>query len=551
MKQVIVGAFIATAIFNLLFFKVFVGIGVGFIFLLFNFYFFFIRNKENSYTQLGIQSSCIAVFFGFLLAFRANEIVSFINYICAGFFSLISLYLYKQPKVITYKILDFLTAPFILLRDTIAGIFGEANYKKDFSSLKKPHSKSLLRGVVIALPLLFVLFVILSHADPIFNKLVNQGLSSIGERFIFSAFVLFSLVALGLAELKKSPEVKKIIEHASGKPYEAVVIVGSIVLLFAAFIMVQFRYLFSKVSIQDLHQLGINSLTYSEYVRKGFFELLIAAVITIGVAIYVLHFLHLANGKIKRVLQVSTGVLLIEVGLLLASAAQRVMLYEAANGMTRARMFGLVFLVWLSIMLLIFLVKVFRDIKQKWFFSAVISTTLIVVLGMNVINIDGLIATKYKPTVNKEIDYYYLAYLSYDGYESWKPALIYIDKEFSRLEKLQTLTVEDNRRFTWAHFTLRQLYNNREFLRAKYGSYDEFVEMYKQAKQPITAELRQMREWQSFNLAEYIAYLNIKNDPQVKQIPMLLYRTIDIDKKVSEPIRYNTPLDRSRMAPFM
>ena len=49
--------------------------------------------------------------------------------------------------------------------------------------------------------------------------------------------------------------------------------------LFAFFLIIQLKYLFLHVEESDLKNLGINIATYSEYVRQGFFQLLIAATI--------------------------------------------------------------------------------------------------------------------------------------------------------------------------------------------------------------------------------------------------------------------------------
>ena len=48
----------------------------------------------------------------------------------------------------------------------------------------------------------------------------------------------------------------------------------------------------------------------------------------------------------------------------------RFVLYADAYGLTRARVFGFIFLIWLSIILIIFLFRIFGELKQKWLFTS-------------------------------------------------------------------------------------------------------------------------------------------------------------------------------------
>ncbi len=213
--------------------------------------------------------------------------------------------------------------------------------------------------------------------------------------------------------------------------------------MFGLFILVQFQYLFSRVDENQLHQIGLSSITYSEYVRRGFFELLIASAIVVGIISYVLHLLKHINSQLKAFVQGLSGIVLIETGVILLSDVQRIQLYAAEHGLTRARIFGFIFLVYLAALLAILLVNVWRRLDQKYQFLSLTLVSLIALLSLSFINIDGLIATQYKPTVNKEIDYVYITSLSADAIDGWSRAFIESQQTVNQLENIPKLSGED------------------------------------------------------------------------------------------------------------
>ncbi|MBI2012085.1 DUF4173 domain-containing protein [Candidatus Daviesbacteria bacterium] len=268
--------------------------------------------------------------------------------------------------------------------------------------------------------------------------------------------------------------------------------------------------------------------------RKGFFELLIASSIATIVIIFVLRFLRNLQSTQKFIVQITSSVLVLEIGLLLLSALQRLNLYQATHGLTRARIFGFIFIVWLSVLLFILLVRILKDIKEKWFFSTNVAATLIILLFVNLFNIDGLIATKYKPTVNDEIDYYYITSLSTDAYEAWIPSINESQQILNKLDKnAEGSNPEDRRQFYWAISILSSLKEKDSYLNSKYH--------------PNSS-------WQSFIFSEFNAFQFIQeNKDEFSKINGLIDKanriqqrfggnTIDIE---------NTPLDRSINAPLV
>lgn len=545
MKNTAILALIFVILYNILFFHTQFGIGTGLLFFAVNLYFFLTKNKENKNTKFGCYSSIIATIFAFLFAFRDNGIVQVVNLGAAMFFSLVALYFYKYTGSFTYEIPSFILTPILAIKSTFGGFFGL--FRKDtwkIGHVEKDVTSSLIKGFFIAVPLSIVLLIILAQADPIFGKLVGDILTTIGERLFVSFFIFVALVSFGSAIIvEKIQQQKEISSVSFGKAHELAVITGSVLFLFAVFIAVQFRYLFFTVAEKELSQLGIASLTYSEYARKGFFELLIAATIAGGVIMYVLKFLHRLQDRQKLFVQIFSGVLTVETGLLLLSAAKRVFLYANAHGLTRAREFGFVFLVWLAVLLAIFLWRILKEIKKEQFFASAIITTLFALLLINVVNLDGLIATQYKPTVNNEVDYYYISSLSTDASDAWVPAIEDAEKTITELSSVSKFSTEDNRKLYWAKSTLQQFVIKGAYLLKKYGEVDA---------NKLSANELQRRKWQSFNISEYVGYKTMHQQKVLFGNIIPLLKTADIlQERASIEVQQNTPIDRSTKSPLV
>ena len=132
---------------------------------------------------------------------------------------------------------------------------------------------------------------------------------------------------------------------------EATVVLGAVNLLFISFVFIQFQYFFGGQT-----NISVEGYTYAEYARKGFGELVAVAFFSL------LLFLRLsAVVKRENVIQRWTlsglGLLLVAlVGVMLYSAFQRLVLYEAAYGFTRLRAYTHVFMIWLGVLLAILVV---------------------------------------------------------------------------------------------------------------------------------------------------------------------------------------------------
>ena len=111
--------------------------------------------------------------------------------------------------------------------------------------------------------------------------------------------------------------------------------------------IVQFRYLFGADTLVQITP----GLTYAEYARRGFFELVFAVVLVVPV---LLAADWLLDRRIRRDALVFRGLAGVQIGLVLAiaaSALQRLRLYHASYGLTESRFYAMVLLIWIGAML--------------------------------------------------------------------------------------------------------------------------------------------------------------------------------------------------------
>lgn len=167
--------------------------------------------------------------------------------------------------------------------------------------------------------------------------------NSLPLRGMIFAIVLAAALGLALAARRpREPTEPRDPRHLT--PIEWAIPLGSLVALFTAFVAVQLAVLFGGHD----HVLDTAGLTYAEYARQGFWELLVAAALTltvVGAAV-------LVAGTPRRghriLLKALLGALCVLTLVVLASALHRLQLYEDAYGLTRLRLTAEAVALWLG-----------------------------------------------------------------------------------------------------------------------------------------------------------------------------------------------------------
>ena len=195
--------------------------------------------------------------------------------------------------------------------------------------------------------------------------------------------------------------------------------------LFAVFVAVQ-ATTFSGGAARVIQTAG---LTYAEYAREGFGQLVVAAALTLGVVAAAPRLSHRPLPRHETLLKALLGGLCLLTLAILASALHRLGLYEAAFGFTRARVAGYAFALWLGALFLLILAAGALGRGAALPRAAVALTAASLVL-FSLANPDGMAASgnveRYERT--GKIDEEYLSGLSADAV----PALATLPPSASR-----------------------------------------------------------------------------------------------------------------------
>jgi hypothetical protein len=167
-----------------------------------------------------------------------------------------------------------------------------------------------------------------------------------------------------------------------------ITVVGTLLnVLFLAFVLIQIRYLFGGSELVQ----EVTGLTYSEYGRRGFFELVAVASLAVPllvVADWVRHY----SDKARRAFQIQSSLLIVGIGVVIASAMFRMSVYVRVYGMSELRFYAMGLLVWLALVFVAVIATVLRGRRDQLPYAMVCCG--IAVLGaINVMNPDAYIAS--------------------------------------------------------------------------------------------------------------------------------------------------------------
>jgi hypothetical protein len=184
-------------------------------------------------------------------------------------------------------------------------------------------------------------------------------------------------------------------------------------LLFGTFVLVQFRYLFGGAGLVQ----GLTGLTYAEYARQGFFQLVTVAALSLPLLLGADALLGRRDPASLRRFRLLAGVMLVLLDVMLASALWRMRLYTAEYGLTELRLYTTAFMGWLVLVFAWFGATVLRGRPARFGFGA-IAAALFVLGTLNLVNPDALIAASNlsRAGTGRAVDALYLAELSADAY---------------------------------------------------------------------------------------------------------------------------------------
>ncbi|MFD6886398.1 DUF4173 domain-containing protein [Streptomyces sp. NPDC059957] len=273
------------------------------------------------------------------------------------------------------------------------------------------------KAVVVAVVLLALFGTLFASADAAFADLLSgltPDISGMGGPVRFLLFAGGLVVAIAVARAAAAPSRWDRIAVRPGKARSRVEWALPLIvlnLLFAAFNAVQLAVLFGGYR-KVLESTG---LTYAEYARQGFWQLLWATLLTLAVIALALRWAPRDGAGDRRLVRAVLGTLCVLTLVVVASALRRMDLYVDAYGLTRLRLSVAGVELWLG--LVIVLIMAGGLFGARWLPRAVAGSAVAAVLAFGLMSPDGVIAegnvTRYEQ--DGKIDLAYFQSLSADA----------------------------------------------------------------------------------------------------------------------------------------
>jgi hypothetical protein len=162
--------------------------------------------------------------------------------------------------------------------------------------------------------------------------------------------------------------------------------------------------------------LTTHGLSYAEYARQGFWQLLAVTVLTLAVVAAATRFAPRETPRDRLLLQGLLGPLCVMALVVVASAMHRMSLYEEAFGFTRLRLGVQAIEVGLGAVLVLVLVAGVR-LQGSWLPRATVAVASLVLVGLTALDPDAYIARRDVDRFERtgKIDLAYLGSLSADA----------------------------------------------------------------------------------------------------------------------------------------
>jgi hypothetical protein len=311
------------------------------------------------------------------------------------------------------------------------------------------------RGIVLGMPLILLFGGLFMAADAVFRSFVTAAIPTFddaGQQAVFVGVAAWLAAGL-LRDLLARREEDRLLSPAaltsrrvpfSVRPAEVAVALGALNLLFLAFVVVQFRYLFGGEALVQARA----QLTYAEYARHGFFELLAVAglVLLVLLAIDAL----ITRGRGARLVRVLSAGLVALVFVVIASALQRMYLYQEAYGLTELRIYVVGVILWLAAVFVWFALTVLRG-RRRGFAAGAVIAGFVATAVLNVVDPDALIVRT--NLERPRVDVAYLAGLNDDAVPALLERLPGLPPDLRRALAAELLTRAD-REDDWRSFNL-------------------------------------------------------------------------------------------------
>jgi len=368
----------------------------------------------------GWQSRCLigaAVVFGGFLAVRSSPWLVPLDLLVIGGLLVLSASLARSGSMFDLPLSGLVArAVHAVVHGVAAPAFAVQGlpWLRSRSGAEQSTRMAALRGLSLAVPLLVVLGALLASSDVLFAHIFDFA-PDVDESIVH--LVLIGLGAWGMAGLLRVAAATPPMSVPQRLPLlgslEATIVLASVVVLFAGFAVTQVVALAGG----GRHVVETAGLTYAEYARSGFFQLVAVAAIALAVLLTVDAFTGSSSDRSRRRLVLLSEVVIALTLVVVVSALRRLDLYENAYGLTMLRLYAAVFVGWIGLSLLLLGAWILRGRDRAWFPAAAIAAGLAAVLVLNVVNPEAVVVRRNVALAEQagRFDSGYLSWLSDDA----------------------------------------------------------------------------------------------------------------------------------------
>ncbi|MEU8310905.1 DUF4153 domain-containing protein [Micromonospora sp. NPDC048887] len=273
-------------------------------------------------------------------------------------------------------------------------------------------------SVVATVVVLLVFGSLLASADAAFSEALGSLVPEINIGTVFGWLflaVVGGLIAVAALYTLAAPPDLSTVDRAGERRLgllEWAPAIGALTLLFAGFVVVQFTTLFGG----QRHVQRVAGLSYAEYARSGFWQLLFVTLLTVVVLGGVSRWARREQPVERLLLRVLLGLISALSVVIVASALSRMWTYQKVYSFTGERIFVMAFEMLLGTVFLMILAAGVRW-RGRWIPGTTLALAVAMLLGLAVLNPEDYVARRntlrYEQT--GKIDAWYLRALSADA----------------------------------------------------------------------------------------------------------------------------------------
>lgn len=303
----------------------------------------------------------------------------------------------------------------------VADALGYRGTREHTDTGMKKQVKYVLLGLAVCIPVLLVVLPLLVSADAVFESMFHdlfRGLSlnqTIIDaiRVILLTVCVFFFAYMLVAYLLKKEIREEVEEHAVHEPVIAITAAVVLSVVYLVFCGIQVVYLFfgasGALTLPD-------GMTYSQYAREGFFQLLFVCLINLVIVLCGMY-LFRENKTLKLLLTVITGCTCI----MTISSALRMILYIQYQYLTFLRLFVLWSLAVISLLLIGVFVAIWKKAFPLFGYGMVVVTVCYLLLSFS--HVDYWIAKVNTANMSQTTQW-----------EFFKDTEVYADMDFLSME---------------------------------------------------------------------------------------------------------------------